>query len=120
MHRIQEEWLKIKALADQGVGEWGIFAIVVLVGLSSFALGRLSALQEGRAVVSVHEASQLASPRGVYMGGLVVASRSGSSYYFPWCGGGEKINEGNKVWFKTEQEAKAAGYAPAKNCKGLQ
>jgi len=117
--RIQEYWLKIKGVLDQGLGEWGIFAIVVLVGLISFGLGRLSALEEAKPPISVQMAPPLDSPQGTYMGGLIIASKSGNSYYFPWCSGAEKIAAANKVWFDSETEAKAAGYAPAKNCKGL-
>jgi len=117
--RIQEYWGKIKAVLDQGLSEWGIFGIVVLVGLISFALGRLSALEEERPPISIQMAAQVASPQGVYLGGLVVASRNGNSYYFPWCGGAQNISAGNKIWFKSEKEAMAAGYSPAKNCRGL-
>lgn len=119
-HTIQEYWGKIKVTLDQGLAEWGIFAIVILVGLISFGLGRLSALQEGRPPISIQHTSQLAALGGMHMGGLVVAARSGSSYYFPWCGGAANISEGNRIWFKSEKEAAAAGYLPAKNCKGLE
>jgi len=52
-------------------------------------------------------------------GGQYVASRNGTAYYLPWCGGVSRINEENKVWFATKEEAEAKGYRPAKNCKGL-
>ncbi|RJQ35231.1 hypothetical protein C4568_01265 [Candidatus Parcubacteria bacterium] len=120
MQRIHEYSGKIKGVLDQGLSEWGIFAIVVLVGLISFGLGRLSALEEARPPVSVSMAAAVAAPAPVAPGGLVVASRGGSSYYYPWCGGAQNIAEGNKVWFDSEKEAEAAGYVPAKNCKGLE
>ena len=116
---IQEYWGKIKTALDHGLAEWGIFAIVVLVGFVSFGLGRLSAMQEARPPVSVSMASQMAAPAPVATGGLVVAARGGSAYYYPWCGGAQNIADGNRVWFKSEKEARAAGYAPAKNCRGL-
>jgi hypothetical protein len=119
MGRIQESWLQIKVFLDQGLAEWGIFGVVVLVGLISFGLGRLSALQEARPPISVRNSTQLPAPTPVAPGGLVVAARGGNSYYFPWCGGVEKISTGNRMWFKSEAAAKAAGYVPAKNCKGL-
>ena len=118
-HTIQEHWGKIKVGLDQGLSEWGIFAIVVLVGFVSFGLGRLSALQEARPPISIENAAQTAAAAAMPMGGLVVAARSGSAYYYPWCGGAQNIEEGNKVWFKSEEEADAVGYVPAKNCKGL-
>lgn len=52
-------------------------------------------------------------------GGQYVASKNGSAYYLPWCGGVSRIKEENKVWFATKEEAEAKGYQPAKNCKGL-
>lgn len=52
-------------------------------------------------------------------GGEVVASKSGTKYYFPWCGTAKRIKEENKVWFASRAEAEAAGYEPAANCKGL-
>jgi len=52
-------------------------------------------------------------------GGQVVASKSGTKYYLPWCGTVSRIKEENKVWFASIEEAEKAGYEPAKNCKGL-
>ena len=51
--------------------------------------------------------------------GKYVASKSGSKYYLPDCSGVKRIKEENKVWFGSVEEAKAEGYEPAKNCKGL-
>jgi len=45
--------------------------------------------------------------------GIVVASRNGTKYYWPWCSGVSKIKPENLIWFKSEAEAKAAGYAPS-------
>ena len=116
---IQDFLIKCKGLAEDGIEEWGLFAIILLVGLSSFGLGRISVLEEARPVVSITQAPRLAHPRGMYVGGLYVASRSGMTYYYPWCGGVQKLAAETEVWFKTEAEARAAGYSPAKNCRGL-
>jgi hypothetical protein len=120
MASIQDFWLKIKEWAGDVVHEWGLVGIVLLLGISAFGLGRLSALEGARPLVSVGEASTLTAPRSMYLGGRFVASRSGSTYYYPWCAGAAKIAPGNEVWFASEDAAQAAGYAPAKNCKGLQ
>lgn len=53
------------------------------------------------------------------VGGLVVASRNGSVYHFPWCSGGSQIKQENMIWFTSEEAAKEAGYTPSKSCKGL-
>ena len=51
--------------------------------------------------------------------GLVAASRNGTRYYYPWCGGLSRIKEANKVWFKTVEAAEQAGYAIASGCERL-
>lgn len=115
---IQELGAKGKAAISQGVGEWGLFALITLGLLASFGLGRLSALVEARPLVEVHTAA-VAAAGAVAPGGLYVASRNGSTYYFPWCAGAERIASQNERWFRSEEEAQKAGFRPAKNCKGL-
>ena len=104
-----EIWLK----------DWGITVLVLLVAFSSFGLGRLSALEEAKPLISIGEAPQAAQVRALPMGGQFLASRTGTVYYFPWCGGAQQIPVGEQVWFASENAAQKAGYLPAKNCKGL-
>ena len=111
---------EIKNRVGDGVGEWGTIIVVLLLAVASFGLGRLSALEEARPLVSVRMAASAAGARPIAAGGLVVASKSGTAYHFPWCAGASSIKESNKIWFKDEAAARKAGYAPAKNCKGLQ
>lgn len=108
-----------------------ITVVIVLVGFGSFGLGRLSRLKEAQAPVditypaamlqkgsetsgntAVAEAPPFGPPR-------VVGSRTGRKYHFPWCPGAEKMTPENRVWFVSIEEARAAGYLPAANCKGL-
>ena len=93
-----------------------------MVGVVSFGLGRLSALeavnepilvQNGLVSATVTEGAEMTR------NGQFVASRSGSAYHFPWCSGAQRIKEANKIWFESREEAEAAGYRPAGNCKGL-
>lgn len=120
MESIARQWPKIKAFAEDTLSEWGLFIAVVLLALASFALGRLSALIEARPLVSVTEAKLLPSQAAVMApGGLYVASRGGSTYYFPWCSGADRILPQNQRWFQSAEDARRAGYRPAKNCKGL-
>ncbi len=49
----------------------------------------------------------------------VVASKNGTKYHLPTCPGAKQISEKNKITFKSIEEARAAGYTPAANCKGL-
>lgn len=116
--RIQEVSEIIKGHLDRGVGEWGIPILVVLVGLASFGLGRISASDDLRPSVSIRQVEGI-EMKPMAVGGQVVASRSGKTYHFPWCPGATSMKETNKIWFKDVAEAKAAGYTPAGNCDGL-
>lgn len=120
MRILQELVSKIKPFTEQAVNEWGMILIVLLIGFGSFGLGRLSMLEDVRPPVSITSAPTVAEPREMNLGGLIVASRTGSAYYFPWCSGVDKILLQNRVWFASEEKARQAGYSPAKNCKGLQ
>lgn len=120
MARIHEIWQGIKNTAEDVIGEWGLICIVLLVGLASFGLGRLSVLEDARPAVSVREAPAETELRGMTVGGLVVASRKGSAYHYPWCPGAGTIAAQNKVWFSSIEAAQKAGYHPAGNCKGLE
>lgn len=120
MHRISELWLEIKRFVDVALGEWGMLAILCLVGLGAFGLGRLSVLEATRTPVALQGASAAEAFRGMHLGGEFVASRTGGTYYYPWCGGAQNIKAENQIWFTSEAAARKAGYAPAKNCKGLE
>ncbi|OGG53461.1 hypothetical protein A3C20_04275 [Candidatus Kaiserbacteria bacterium RIFCSPHIGHO2_02_FULL_55_25] len=119
MRNIQEYWQKIKGFLDAGIGDWGLVAIIFLTALGSFGLGRLSALVEARPPVPLTMSPEKSSPAALAMGGLVVAAWSGTVYYYPWCSGAGNIALQNQRWFTDEKSAQAAGYRPAKNCKGL-
>lgn len=98
----------------------GIPLAVILVGLASFGLGRLSMIEEMRPEIMLQNAAAAEAIQPIALGGLIVASRSGSTYHYPWCAGAQQIAEQNKRWFKSEEEARKAGYKAAKNCKGLE
>lgn len=117
---IQEWRQKIKDLLDTAIGNWGLVAIVFLVGVASFGLGRLSALEDTRSPVSLKQTPEEAKPQGRYLGGLYVASRGGSVYYYPWCSGAANISLANQVWFDSKTAAQKAGYRVSKSCKGLE
>lgn len=115
---IQAFWLRCKSLTESVLAEWGLILIIFLATFSSFGLGRFSATESARPPVKVGVAEE-AEPRGMAVGGLIVASRSGTAYHFPWCSGASQIKEENKLWFASEEAARKAGYAPSKNCTGL-
>ncbi len=145
---ILQETKKIKEKKDrffrffvERKGPLFISLCFILLGLASFGLGRLSALEDRReAVVIDNKFAQIfeeqsrvlqtnefltvptesvstkpASPES----GVYVASRNGSRYHLPSCSGAQRILEENKVWFSSREEAEKAGYTPAQNCPGL-
>ena len=118
--------------------------LLILVGVLSFILGRYSqsaAQAEGVRICTVEESVLSAQGVDASQGGGLetqvpavtpstqvgavaaqgnfVASKSGKAYHLPWCPGAGRIKAENRVWFATKEEAEAAGYAPAGNCKGL-
>lgn len=126
---------KIKRLVNMA-GDWLIALLIILVATASFGLGRLSKIEAEVSPVrfttptSVPAVSSTIAGQGASVAGsatlssdaseVVVGSKNGSTYHFPWCGGAMRIKEENKVSFINSVEARKAGYEPAKNCKGLQ
>lgn len=112
-------------------------AIIVLVALGAFGLGRLSAAPgrqgtlrvlypDARAAEPVANTAAVAgavkdakAPRAGQGSGAYVASKNGSKYYMAACSSAARIKQENRVYFVSKDEAVAAGYAPAANCPGL-
>jgi hypothetical protein len=128
---------------------WWFVTIIILVIICAFSIGRISAIENNKEPVRViqnkpvpneivdtakqpaidqNNRVQAASPVLSDQieatpvpsdSGQVVASKSGKKYHYPWCGGAKQIAEKNKIAFSSIEEARAAGYTPAANCKGL-
>lgn len=113
--------------------------ILILITVTSFGLGRLSAIREEKSGLKVlypegmreevflgNTASAVEAVSGgggspvASNGEQIVASKSGTKYHLITCSGAKSIKEENKIYFKSIEEAKSAGYEPASNCKGLQ
>ncbi len=117
---------------DANDNRWGkrlepllVPALVALVGLACFGLGRLSVSPTAvpRLVINspmapTGQGGQVAAVAAARQGAYV-AAQSGTKYYLPTCSGTNRIKEENKVWFNSTAEAEAAGYGPAANCPGL-
>jgi hypothetical protein len=121
-----------------GDGDTRLAGLILLVGISSFGLGRLSveevvppgevsggggglvieATQPTNEARALPPSNSLPDAQDTSEGGYV-ASKNGTKYHLPWCGSAKQIKEENKVWFSTKAEAEAAGYTPASNCKGI-
>lgn len=102
-----------------------VLLLILIVGLGGFGLGRLSTSERNGEPVHIEytegmpAAPASAGAAAETASGLLVASRNGSKYHYPWCSGAKRIAEGNKLWFQSKEEAERAGYTPAANCKGL-
>ncbi len=126
---IRDTLLKIKAFFEGVSGDLLVALLFIVVTFLAFGLGRLSALEEQKPKVSFESTKNIATEpqkevfvpeSGGGQGGAIVASKKGTKYHFPWCAGAQTMSEENKIWFTDEAAARAAGYTPAGNCKGLQ
>lgn len=140
---IPEHTQKVKRWISDNKIDLLTAAIIFLIGMASFGLGRLSVSlpqkesirledpwsPDGTGVSAIPVAGAFSEPMSsnspntvspaALKNGSFVASKSGSTYYAVWCSGVSRIREENKVWFQTKEEAKSQGYRPAKNCSGL-
>ncbi|HVW71917.1 MAG TPA: hypothetical protein VHB93_02070 [Candidatus Paceibacterota bacterium] len=132
---IPELAARSKTVLGRVPGSYFIVAIVLLASTAAFGLGYLEGRAQGQGGGGGVSVTQLGTTTPAFMaaaaaapaaatttlpaGGEVVASKTGSKYYLPWCGTVKLIKDENKVWFATREAAEAAGYQPASNCKGL-
>jgi hypothetical protein len=71
-------------------------------------------------VMPLAPVGQAAGAAAVTTNTMVIASKSGTKYHYPWCPGAKQIKEANRISFATSREARANGYTPAANCPGLE
>lgn len=117
---------KIKGFFMEG---WGRELITLLLFasaiLASFLLGKSSISEVSETPVLVTytgveppkvQHNSVSSSSGGADGGFV-AAKTGSKYYPAGCGSVKRIKSENRVSFKTESEAQAAGYTRTTSCK---
>lgn len=131
---------KIKLFLENDTGkDIMVVIIVILVGLGSFELGRLSkendtggikissiqekgnytleyANQGANAVSSVKSANTTNSIIKDNSGKNFFASNRGSKYYSLGCSAGKTIKQENRIYFTTGEEAERAGYTLSSSC----
>lgn len=119
--------------------------VLLLLSVASFGLGRLSVEGDldGSPIqkMTPRTSSQVGNPSAPLLSpktpletqdnassssskeesalGAYVGSKKGTKYHLPWCGGAQRINEENKIWFADKESAEKAGYTPAGNCPGI-
>jgi hypothetical protein len=129
--------MSIKDFAEKIKPFYFLFLFIVIAAIF-FALGRLSAIEERHQPIKIVEptsdetanaisavsgeadASDGATTGATATSGEVIGSKTGKKYYFPWCGELKIIKPENQVKFASVDLAKAAGYTPGGNCKGVQ
>lgn len=105
-----------------------VVIIVILVGLGSFELGRLSKENSSRGLKIEYPSqnenqaanailSKNLSPNSNSTGKNFFASSRGTKYYSLGCSGGKTIKQENRVYFATGEEAQQAGYTLSNSCK---
>ncbi len=116
-------------------------ALLLIVAVASFGLGRQSVSQTGEGKKVENQASIATfSPQKVTATStptkavenqpidtpvaektaVVVGSKSGTKYHLPTCSGAKRIKPENLISFESIAAAEAAGYSAAANCPGLQ
>lgn len=136
MGTIRDIGIKIKVVWRRLRENLLIVLVIILVALLAFGLGRLSVFYGGKAEFKVlYPNGQSASviegalgigkaseevplPPQIEVMGQYVASKTGSTYFFPWCPLAVKIAVANRVYFKSRASAESAGYH-AGRCNGM-
>lgn len=117
------EWLK-KNQADIV-----LFFGFVFVAVISFGIGYLSAPGNQKSPLVIEEPESFQASIGEAIQdeegsmqkqqnqaqsgsekGIIVASKNGTKYHWPWCSFAKNIKESNQVWFNSEKEAREAGF----------
>ncbi|MEX0931361.1 MAG: hypothetical protein WDZ88_01280 [Candidatus Paceibacterota bacterium] len=120
--------IKSHAIRENLLQDVLISLLIFLSIFLAFGLGRLSVSSVVKEPVKLENRAFgggfVSSETGLGASGEVVAgeyvgSKNGSKYHLPWCPGAGQINDENKVWFSSKEDAESRGYTPALNCKGI-
>lgn len=128
---------KIKHFIDSEKGkDTLIILIVILVGLGSFELGRLSKENNSEGLKIEYTGTNMPQSLGNQPASPISASTNtkgldsqnstseknyfassrGSKYYSVGCSAGKTIKQENRVYFSTGEEAEASGYTLSSSC----
>lgn len=128
---------KIKSFIESDGGKDILIVIIlILVGLGSFELGRLSKGSQSEGIKieypntsQANSTLQPANALSALKGSPAVPSNSTSSlqkffasskgkkYYSLGCSAGKSIKQENRIYFNTRTEAETAGYTLSTSCK---
>lgn len=131
---------KIKSKFDIDKFTFMYFCIIVLVGFSSFGLGRLSVksdISSSNQIITQKVEQTNVKPKELNESILIkknellpefknreleqekkfVASKNGKLYYSLGCKAANRIKPENEVWFRSESDAIKSGYSASTSCK---
>lgn len=110
----------------------------ILIGGSAYLVGNMNALESNLSEIQVVYPDAIAvksdtkleevSPTDMSPSnnkeanldtGKIVASKNGKRYYYPNCGGINRIKLENRIYFETKEQAEAKGLTLASGCKEL-
>lgn len=111
---------KIKHFYQEYVKKVILLWFFLLILINSFILGFLYDYnnQENKIEIefdSSYEITKNDLDKGIESVGEIYASKNGSKYYFDWCGS-SRIKDENKIFFKSENEAREEGYEISAGC----
>ncbi len=101
-------------------GDLFLIVVIILVAITGFALGRISAIKEEKFPIQI--SAEAKPPLGGLASksvGELIGSKNGTVYHLLSCPGAKSIKEENKIYFNSKEEAQKAGYRLAANCPGL-
>lgn len=101
--------------------------VFIFIAIIFFIFGRLSVLEERHEPIrilygidqSANVIQSTESNTASQNTEVVIGSKTGKKYYFPWCGTVKMIKPENQIKFSSIDEAKRAGFVAGGNCKGL-
>lgn len=105
------EWIETRVLLP---------ASIITLCICGVGAGHLEALYGSKMPIQVIFADHTAPvPLVETSAQKVVASKNGTTFYYAWCTGRNRIKPENERWFDDSAEALKYGLKPAKNCYGL-
>lgn len=97
---------------------WFNFGVIFLV-IGVYGLGLVTSIETFKIPIYVEKYQEPSVESKSTENKYILASKSGTKFYFTWCGGSNRIKEENRVFFGSVEEAISSGYELAKNCPGM-
>ena len=110
--------MNIANLAERVKPYFGVMTVILSLSIL-LGIWQLHVLSSAKTALKIVTINQSGGDATMGPSQTVVASKTGTKYYFPWCGALGRIKPENQVSFASPALAQAAGYQPAANCKGV-